>query len=221
MGSRSRLCGGDSVGLTRIRTKDVPLPSRINRDASGIWSGRETHAGGADPGSERHLLQVHPETGVALLPAGLAVAAVVYADDGKIGWIHHRHGGQRPHVHEELAVAGHHQHATRRTGESQAESHRRGRAHGAGEREHVRRVPAQEGEVAGGSGKAGHDQEVLVASDKLRHRLVAVEEEFRVEGRMRSWLRRGRPVGLRGVNCRSQGEGRVTCGESIRTAWRR
>ena len=115
---------------------------------------------------------------MALLPAGLAVAAVVDTDDGEVGRIHHRRGGERAHVHEELAVAGHHQHPPLGAGQGEAEAHCGGGAHGAREREHVRRVPAEEREVAGGAGQAGDDEEVLVAPDKLWHRLVAVQEEF-------------------------------------------
>ena len=111
------------MGLTRISTKDVPLPSRINRDASGISSDRVDAARGSDPGSERHLLEIHPEAGMALLPARLAVPAVVDADDGQIGRIQHRDSCERPDVHEELAVTGHDEHPAIRTGQGEPEPH--------------------------------------------------------------------------------------------------
>ena len=115
---------------------------------------------------------------MALLVAGFAVVAVVDADDRKIGRIHHCRGRERPDVHEEFAVPGDHQHPPLRACEGETESHRGRGAHRAREREHVRCVVTQEREVAGGSGEAGHDEEVLVVCDELRHRLVAVEEEI-------------------------------------------
>ena len=130
------------------------------------------------PAPDRHLFQVHPEAGVALLVAGLPVVPVVDANDGEVRRVDDGRGRERTDVHEELAVSGHHQHPAVGAGEGEAETHGGGRAHRARERENVRRVVAEPGEVAGGSREARHDEEVLVASDEPRHRLVTVEGEF-------------------------------------------
>ncbi len=114
---------------------------------------------------------------MALLPAGLAVVAVVDAEDGEVGGIDHRDGGERADVHQELAVARDNEHALVGTCEREAEPHHAGRAHGAAERIDVRAVAGHRADVTGGAAQSHHEQEVLVAADQGRHRLAALEHE--------------------------------------------
>ncbi|MCH8237612.1 MAG: twin-arginine translocation signal domain-containing protein [Proteobacteria bacterium] len=64
---------------------------------------------GDDSQTRRDFLTLATVT-VGAAGAGLAVAAVVDADDGEILGRHGRHRGQRADVHQHLAVAGNHRH---------------------------------------------------------------------------------------------------------------
>ena len=119
---------------------------------------------------------------MALLPAGLAVVAVVDAEDREIGRVDHRDGGERAEAHEQLAVAGDDEHALVRPRQRQAEPHHAGRAHGAAERIDVGAVAGHRADVAGGAAQSGDEQEILVAADQRRHRFAALEHEARRGG---------------------------------------
>ena len=80
------------------------------RAVRDVGFGRD-RAGALDAGADRHLLQVDAEAGMAFLPAGLAVVTVVDADDREVRRVDHRDGRKRADAHEQIAVAGDHQHA--------------------------------------------------------------------------------------------------------------
>ncbi len=64
--------------------------------------------GGLDPRTGGDLFQLDAEAGVALLIAGLAVMAVVDANDREIRRVQHCDRGKRADIHQQLAVAGYH-----------------------------------------------------------------------------------------------------------------
>src|SRR4029077_14410016 len=86
--------------------------------------------GAFDAGADRDLFEVDAEAGMALLPAGFAVVAVVDAEDGEVGRIDDGDGGERTEVHQELAVAGDDQDALVRAGERKAQTDRKSVAEG-------------------------------------------------------------------------------------------
>ncbi len=98
--------------------------------------------------------------GVGRLHAGLAVALVVEHDDGEVGWPLDADRREPAEAHEQLAVAGHHEHPALRPGERQAEPDQRGAAHGAPEREGQRMV-AGRGRVPIGAAEARDHQELI------------------------------------------------------------
>ena len=118
--SKLRLNSAGSVGRTRTATKLVPLPSRSRRAPSAMSASVDDRPGALDAGAGRHLLEVGAQAGMAFLPAGLAVVAVVDAQDREIGGVHHRDGGERADVHQQLAVAGDDQHALVRARQREA-----------------------------------------------------------------------------------------------------
>ena len=157
-----------------------------------------------DAGAHRDLLQIGAEAGVALLIAGLAVMAVVDAHDREVGRVHHRDGGERADVHQQLAVARDHEHAPVAARERQAEADHAGGAHGAGEDEGVVAVVGERRDVARCAGKARDDQKILVPADERRQRLAPVEHESRRSGGCQ--IARGRVPSHVGL---------------LKTAWRR
>src|SRR6266508_6067546 len=62
--------------------------------ARGDVGFRRHRVGALDAGAGRHLFEVDAEARVALLPAGLAVMAVVDADDREVGRVDHSDGGE-------------------------------------------------------------------------------------------------------------------------------
>ena len=135
------------------------------------------------PDADRDLLEIDAEAGMALLPAGLAVVAVVDAQDREVGRIDHRDGGKRADAHQQLAVAGDDQHALVRARQRQAEPHHAGGAHGAAERIDVGAVARNGTDVAGGAAQSGDEQKILVAADQRRHGFAALQYETRGGGR--------------------------------------
>jgi hypothetical protein len=119
-----------------------------------------------DPAADRDLFQINAETGMALLPAGLPVVSVVDAQDREVGRVDHRDAGKRTDVHQELAVAGHDEHAFLRPREREAEPHHARRAHGACERIDMRAIPGDRADIAGRPAQAGDDEKVFMPADE-------------------------------------------------------
>ena len=99
-GSMLRLKAGGSVGLTRSTTNAVPLPSRKEARAVCEIGFDRDGAGRLDSRTGGDLFEIDPEAGVALLIPGLAVMAVIDADDREIGRVQHRDRGERADIHQ-------------------------------------------------------------------------------------------------------------------------
>ena len=74
--------------------------------------------------------------------------SVIYAEDREIGRVQHPDRSERSDIHQELAVAGHHQDALVGAGERQAEADHRGAAHRARHRIGVRPIAGQRRDIA-------------------------------------------------------------------------
>ena len=129
------------------------------------------------PAADRDLLEVDAEAGVALLPAGLAVVAVVDADDREVGRVHHRDGGERADVHQQLAVAGDDQHRLSGCASARPSPIMQGAPIAPLERKDVGAVARHSADVVRDAAEAGDDQEILVRADQLRHRFAAIEHD--------------------------------------------
>ena len=115
---------------------------------------------------------------MALLIAGLAVMAVIDADDREIGRVHHRDRRERADIHQQLAVTGHDEHALVGTGEREAEPDLHAPTHRPGHRIGVRPVAGQSCDIAARAGEPADDQKILVPADQRRHRVAPVEDEI-------------------------------------------
>jgi hypothetical protein len=169
-----RLKAGGSVGVTRSTTKAVPLPSRSRRAPPAIssWDAIVRVALIPEPAAI-----FSRSTPMALLISGLAVMPVIDADDREIGCVHHRYRRERADIHQQLAIAGHDEHAPVGTSQRETEPDHAGPAHGAGHRIGVRPVPGQSRDVAARPRETADDQKILVAADQGRHRVPPVEDE--------------------------------------------
>ena len=97
--------------MTRSKTKAVAF-----RLANEAGAGRNVRRlldglGELDAGAGGDHHQVGAKARVALLISGLPIVAVIDAHDRKIGRVHDRDGGERAHIHQQLAIAGDHQHS--------------------------------------------------------------------------------------------------------------
>jgi hypothetical protein len=172
-----------SVGLDPKIDERCAVAFAQKASAVGDVGFNRDRAGALDAGADRHLLEIDAEAGMALLPAGLAVVAVVDAEDRQVRRIDHRDGGERADVHKELSVAGDDEDALVRPRQREPEPHHAGRAHRAAERIDVGAVAGDRADVAGAASQAGDEQEILVAPDQRRHRFAPLEHEARRGGR--------------------------------------
>src|SRR5712671_3276485 len=112
---------------------------------------------------------------MALLIPGLAVMAVIDANDREIGRVHYRDGGEGTNIHQQFAVTGHDQDPLVGTGERKAEPDHASAAHRVG----VRSILRQRRDIAARAGKPADDQKIVVAADQGRDRIAPVEDEIR------------------------------------------
>jgi uncharacterized membrane protein YfcA len=146
--------------------------ARALRDILGPLDG----AGGLDAGADRHLLQIDAAIGVAFLVAGLAVVAVVDAQNLEVGRVEDGDGCERSDIHEQLAIPGRYQDLLVGSRQRQPEPHRYGGSHGACHAVKIASVVGQGCHVLGRTGEAGHDEEVVRISNQLRHDFTPVED---------------------------------------------
>ncbi len=138
-----------------------------------------------DAGALRHLLEIGAEAGVALLVAGLAVVAVVDADDRQIRRIEQRDGRKRADVHQKLAVASDNKNAPVAPRQRETKPDHAGATHRSAHGKAVGRVLCKGGDVARRASKSGNDQKILMPANERRQRLAPVECEDRcIRGRV-------------------------------------
>ena len=96
---------GPSVGFTRNSTKQEPFELTQHPGSFGNVGLLLDRASGLDSCANGHLLEIDTEARVAFLIAGLAIVAVVDAEDAQVRRIEHRYRGERPDIHEQLAIS--------------------------------------------------------------------------------------------------------------------
>ncbi len=132
-----------------------------------------SHFGNPGPGC--HFGQINTKRCMTLLVAGFSVMPIIDTDNGQIGRVYQPNRGQRPHVHEQLAIASQYQHPTLRLRQRQAQAHGNRPAHDTGTCIVVGVGLAEMSGVLSSTRQTGNHEKIVRVPHQLRHGVTAIQ----------------------------------------------